>query len=801
MAPQMETARSGSRGDLARFLGMEARPERTSVPPRRSKSSEAPPAPRASGARARLSLPTADLRDMVGVGTSRMGHDRSQRGTPEATSVKMRASLRSSADLADRLADMLEAQASAALARETRIPEEEAPEPANVGAPQMGDSGDSVTRISGENGPDATEHVRSDVTLKAELSTPKWGGRKTGSSGGEEGTSKRSRFEESRNNTSQFITFSSSVQSDARHHWLRRALGEVVRSSRFDCCIIFIVMFNLVLITADTDARAEFPDRAGKDAPEWVARSMDACFVVYLMELVLRLYLERRKFFRSMLNVADLVAVVAGIFEYMLLWLGSPVWGKGLFSLARLCRLVRLTRVLRLIKGSTELRKLVQLMAGCFKTLFWSFILVLLVMTIWSIIAVELINPYIQELARQGYWTDCDRCTRSFASVFMANLTLFQTVVAGDSWGLIAAPVIEAYPHLAIIFTCSLMTLVFGVLNLIVAVIVDAAAERRAKDVEAMAKEFEDEELEEKSALEKIFKDIDVDGNKSLSYSELLGGAKRVRDFANWLRVLDVDSEDLFQLFQIVDEDGSGEIDPQEFVNAMYRMKHTESKTAMKLIKHMLTRLDGRQESTANDMVVKIRDLESKMNSRFSVQDQTLKHVLPVEEFANQSDAIQRKLLEHESAFQKKLQEQTDNIRNSFEDALNRASEVALEAALEASERMVQKVHATSRDLSIRVSNQIRCSQLLVPSFDGSADGHSGCGDSRSSRADSAERDQKEEKEDDSTWGNGSATRVEGNLLNSGAAVPSGPRGRPTANVQAPSLESAELPPSPHGAI
>ena len=42
-------------------------------------------------------------------------------------------------------------------------------------------------------------------------------------------------------------------------------------------------------------------------------------------------------------------------------------------------------------------------------------------------------------------------------------------VIAGDSWGTIAVPVIEAYPGTAFIFVGSLLTLVFGVLNLIVA--------------------------------------------------------------------------------------------------------------------------------------------------------------------------------------------------------------------------------------------------------------------------------------------------------------------------------------------
>ena len=55
------------------------------------------------------------------------------------------------------------------------------------------------------------------------------------------------------------------------------------------------------------------------------------------------------------------------------------------------------------------------------------------------------------------------------SKVMRANLLLFKTVIAGDSWGQVAVPVIEYSPATAIIFCGSLMTLVFGVLNMIVA--------------------------------------------------------------------------------------------------------------------------------------------------------------------------------------------------------------------------------------------------------------------------------------------------------------------------------------------
>ena len=52
-----------------------------------------------------------------------------------------------------------------------------------------------------------------------------------------------------------------------------------------------------------------------------------------------------------------------------------------------------------------------------------------------------------------------------FSAGGKANLLLFKTVVAGDSWGQIAVPVIQENPGTLIVFIGSLVTLVFGVLN------------------------------------------------------------------------------------------------------------------------------------------------------------------------------------------------------------------------------------------------------------------------------------------------------------------------------------------------
>ena len=80
-----------------------------------------------------------------------------------------------------------------------------------------------------------------------------------------------------------------------------------------------------------------------------------------------------------------------------------------------------------------------------------------MVMTVWAMLIVEWVYPRVQSLHdNEGLFEDCEQCVRATSSVMNANLLLFKTVIAGDSWGLIAVPVIEHYPATALLFMGSL---------------------------------------------------------------------------------------------------------------------------------------------------------------------------------------------------------------------------------------------------------------------------------------------------------------------------------------------------------
>lgn len=336
--------------------------------------------------------------------------------------------------------------------------------------------------------------------------------------------------------------------------------------------------------------------------PDFYKVSSDACLVLYTVELILMLYNSGGfASVKDWMTMMDAVIVICGWLEFIFDALNISEFEIGFrIKVTRVLRLVRIFRLIRLLKRIRtlkELHKLATMMATCMRTLLWCFLLCFFIMTAWAMLMVEVVNPIVQDMeqASSEVFAGCEFCVGATSTVMDANLLLFKTVIAGDSWGELAVPVIQKHPATAIIFVGSQLTLVFGVVNLIVAVVVDTFAEARENDVQNLAEEMEAEIQQDSKLLSKIFQRIDKGGTGELSLEDLIEGARSDPVFQSRLRVMDIDENDLQQLFQMIDVDQSGTIEVSEFIGPLSRWAH-DSKTAPRFIKYNMLQTMHLQE-------------------------------------------------------------------------------------------------------------------------------------------------------------------------------------------------------------
>ncbi|CAK8985909.1 unnamed protein product [Durusdinium trenchii] len=366
--------------------------------------------------------------------------------------------------------------------------------------------------------------------------------------------------------------------------------------------LALVVVFDSYLTAIDIDNRAlHIP------TSPVVLTFSDLCLCLYTCELPILFFAKGKRLLKDWMVILDIVIIMCGYAEVVIHIVDNSSGGTdgddlldkfSVLRMLRLARIVRLMQLLRRTRSLKELQKLVTMLATCFKALLWSFLFCFVVMTIWAMLIVELVHPLLMEIDQQNpeIFQDCaPQCLRATRSVMDANLLLFKTVIAGDSWGLIAVPVIQQHPLTAVIFMGSLMTLVFGVLNIIVAVVVDTFAEVRESDVMNLAQELDHNLKKDRKFLQKIFNRLDKKGDGELTLQDLMDGARQDPEFQSRLRVMDIDEVDLQQLFDMIDADGSGAIEAQEFIAPLSRWVH-ESKTAPRFIKYNMMQALNMQE-------------------------------------------------------------------------------------------------------------------------------------------------------------------------------------------------------------
>jgi len=194
-------------------------------------------------------------------------------------------------------------------------------------------------------------------------------------------------------------------------------------------------------------------------------------------------------------------------------------------------------------------------------------------------------------------------------------MTIFKTVIAGDDWGQLAVPIVEAAPWTSVLFVLIWATIGLGLLNLIIAVILDCASKAQQADVEQNIREKEEEFHGLRIKMLAICDSMDSDGDGEISLEELYRGYVEHPEFGAVLSSMDVEEGDLRILFQIMDEDHSGAVSHKEFVEQLYNLKSKDQRTMLMFIKHHCSILVG-------DVKAQLQLLESGvLNGLSSISD------------------------------------------------------------------------------------------------------------------------------------------------------------------------------------
>lgn len=233
-------------------------------------------------------------------------------------------------------------------------------------------------------------------------------------------------------------------------NWVRRRVGVFMESRGVTRAITAIIVFNAITLGLETSSGVM--EHAGT-----LLRYLDdAVLAIFVIELLAKLFAFGWRYFTNGWNVFDFVVVGIAL---------APASGN-----LSVLRALRILRVLRLVAIVPSMRKVVLALMAAIPGVSSVLALLALVYYVFAVMVTKLYGTAFPD------W---------FGTVGNSMYSLFQ-IMTLESWSMgIVRPVMEQYPGAWMVFVPFILMTSFAVINLFIAVIVNAMTEQsHAESVE-----------------------------------------------------------------------------------------------------------------------------------------------------------------------------------------------------------------------------------------------------------------------------------------------------------------------------
>ena len=369
-----------------------------------------------------------------------------------------------------------------------------------------------------------------------------------------------------------------------------------VEGTVFNMFSASLIIVNAILIGIEIEVgRIDQP--TASRLPWYIAQNI--LTIGFIIELSLRLYSRRKKFFEELWNVADVVLVLLSMLSTWILPFVYSDVSTNMYVLSSTIRLVRIMtvgRLARVLSGFRELWSVISGFVDAIKTLLWVSIFLVFLLYIGAVfVTIEIgQNPDIYEPYKfiSGGWD----YQEYFGSVGRSMLTLFQIVTLDDWSNGIARHVMTNQPAMCIFFLLFVLLTSFGLMNIITGIIVERTLTAAKLNQERHQRSQEKERARVLNHLREIFEMADKDGNGSLTIDEFRT-AIRHPDVERKLKLIELPVADAEELFQILDHDSSGELSVDEFIGGCIRLKGTAKSKDLLAVQINIQSLSERMET------------------------------------------------------------------------------------------------------------------------------------------------------------------------------------------------------------
>ena len=242
---------------------------------------------------------------------------------------------------------------------------------------------------------------------------------------------------------------------------MRQKLQTFIERQDVRNLILGVILFNAAILGLET-APGIMADYG--TIIHWLDR---ACLLIFVLEILVKLFAYRTGFFKSGWNVFDFIVVGIALIP-------------ASQSLAAL-RVLRVFRVFRLMSAAPRLRRVVEGFISALPSMGSVFLLMAIIFYIGSVIATKLFGADFPQ------W---------FGHMGRSAYSLFQ-IMTLESWSMgIVRPVMDVYPWAWAFFVPFILATSFAVVNLLVGLIVNSMQDAHNEEANEETDHYRDEVLD-----------------------------------------------------------------------------------------------------------------------------------------------------------------------------------------------------------------------------------------------------------------------------------------------------------------
>mmetsp|Transcript_80261 Transcript_80261/g.141668 ORF Transcript_80261/g.141668 Transcript_80261/m.141668 type:complete len:587 (-) Transcript_80261:28-1788(-) len=347
----------------------------------------------------------------------------------------------------------------------------------------------------------------------------------------------------------------------------------------FDAAVGIVILANAATLGIETHIKKTVPLGCSEDCsdcsqqldmslqcypvPEIVVLSDTVFLAIYTLEIILRLGVYGISVLNSNWIKFDAFLVFTSVLEFILANLNIEAAVLEQVMVVRILRAAKLARALRLMVQFQTLWQLVQGLMHSVGTLLWTFLLVMVLICVSAIFGMELIKVDAELPLDDPYNVAASDNFKNFLDAILTLLQLFSF----DSIGGIYRPLIKHNPGIFFYFIIIMLLLSIALMNLVTAVMVNSSLDQANEDKDAKKAYEAAKKAKQMEQLKVMFLELDEDGSGELTMDEIDSAPEVAREQLGEI----AGTDDLAELFSMLDYDGGGTVGVDEFCEGVLK--------------------------------------------------------------------------------------------------------------------------------------------------------------------------------------------------------------------------------------